>query len=591
MDGLASLVKSWARRAKLQRSVWWLFFGLASGLALALILAIAARVWPLMTLPSLITSCIVLAVLGLFIALMWPWVQSLRTPLLTWSRVFDQQFGLRQRVSTAMEASDGTLSVKSDAIRMRLQQDASRIADSVDARKLLPLRLSWRAAVTSLVLLMALALALVLPNAQQQALAVQEQFQQSLQQQVQQIEQAKQQILQSKALTDAQKQEALQALDEANQALSDPNTTPEKALAAINDAQSKLDAMRDQEAQQRNADLEGAGESLAADELTNALANSLANQNFEEAAQQMRNMATQPGAQQNQSLSLEETQRVADQLDQLARQVQTSDPAMAEKLREAAQQMRDGNTEAAQQSLDEAAQSLDRARQTQQANQSLQEAQAQTEAARQSVAQANQQMQQQSQSSEQAQANTNNQNNQNGQNQANQNQANQTSQNQGGQPEAGAQQANGQQAGQAEGAGEAGQPGSSGQAGAPGDAQSGAPGEGASGSTSQGSVAQGSSQQSGHSEDTGSENSVYAPGRVKNQGEQVVLEDPQGEIVPDPNSPKNTAPEGQSTVPYQDVYGEYAKSADDAIQNDEVPPGLRDYVRDYFSSLDPKRTR
>ena len=588
MDGLASLVKSWARRAKLQRSIWWLFFGLAAGLAVALILAIAARLWPLMGPAALLVSCISLALLGLFAALTWPWIRSLRTPVLTWSRAFDQQFGLRQRVSTALEASAGTLTVKSDAIRMRLQQDATRIADSVDARKLLPLRLSWRAGVTSLALLIALAVALALPNAQQQALAAQEQFQKSLHQQVQQIEQAKEQIRDSKALTDAQKEQALQALNEAQQALNDPNATPEKALAAINDAQSKLDALRDQEAQLRNADLQDAGKSLAADEMTNALANALSNQNFEQAAQQMRSMATQNSAKQGQPMSPEEAQHAADQLDQLARQMQSSDPEMASQLREAAQKMREGDMQAAQQALNKAAQSLDRAQQTQQANQSLQQAQAQTEAARQSVAQANQQAQQ---------ANANNQNNQN--NQASQN-ANNTANSansenqpgQSGQPDPNGQQAGGQQPGEANGQGQASQPSQPGQAaGMPGQAENGVPGQGASGSTSQGGNAQGASQQSGHSEDTGSENSVYAPGRVKNPGEQVVLGNTQGELAPDPNGPKNTAPKGQSTVPYQEVYGEYAKSADDAMQNDEVPPGLRDYVRDYFSSLDPKRTK
>ena len=607
MDGLASRVNSWARRAKLQRSLWWLFFGLAAGLALGLLLAIAARVWPLMSSTALTAICVVLALLGTFVALAWPWLRNLRTPVLTWSRAFDQQFGLRQRISTALEASDGALAIKSDAIRVRLQQDASRVADSVDARKLLPLRLSWRAGVTSLVLLAALALALALPNAQEQVLAAQNQFQQSLEQQAQQIEQAKQQIQQSKALTDAQKQQALQALNEAQTALNDPNTTPEKALAAINDAQSKLDAMRDQEAQQRQADLQNAGESLAADELTNALANSLANQNFQQAAQQMRNLTS---SQQGQSLTPEESQRVADQLDQLARQMQTSEPAMAQQLREAAEQMRQGNMAAAQQALEQAAQSLDQVQQTQQANQELQQAQSQAEAARQSVAQANQQVQQ-SQPSQQA--NPNNQNNQAGQNantQANaaqataqassqaasqaasQNSSQASSQQQSSQGQQGeGQQAGGQQPGQAENGSQLAQAGQAGQSGSPGESQGGVPGEGSTGTTTQGGIAQGSSQQSGHSEDTGSENSVYAPGRVGNQGEQVVLDDPQGQVAPDPNGSKNTAPQGQSTVPYQAVYSDYAKSADEAIQKDEVPPELRDYVRDYFSSLDPKNNR
>ena len=395
-----------------------------------------------------------------------------------------------------------------------------------------------------------------MPNPQHQVLVERELFQENLQKQVEQIEQAKQQIQQSKELTDAQKKQALDALNEAKQALQDPNTSPEKALAAINDAQSKLDAMQDQEAQQRNADLEQAGRSLSADELTNALASSLANKEFQQAAQAMRNLATKDG----QPLTPDEAQRIADQLDQLARQTQNSDAGLAQKLREAAQKMREGNTEAAQKALSEAASSLDKAQQSQQASNALDKAQSQTEQARQSVAKASQ---------AQAGAQSKNQN------------GSQDQQGQQSSDQVGASQQSGDQSGK--------------QTGGEGNGQQGAQGQS---QTSQGQAsgmtsgnAQGSAGQSGHSEDSGSEDNVYAPRRINGQGQQVVLDDTKGEVAPNPNGPKNPAPDGQSSVAYQQVYGEYNKAADDALSNNEVPPDKRDYVRDYFSSLDPQKNK
>jgi membrane protein implicated in regulation of membrane protease activity len=559
--GLVTLVQHWARRAKLQRSLYWLFFGLACGLGMALLLAIAARVWPLMATPTLIALAILFALLGLLIALAWPWVRAIRTKPLAWARAFDNLFGLRQRISTALEVSEGTLTIKNDAIRARQQQDAMRIAESVDAKKLLPLRLRWRDGLVALGLLMALVLALLLPNPQQQVLAEQQLFQENLQKQVEQIEQAKQAIQNSRELTEEQKKQALEALNEAQQALQESDTTPEKALAAINDAQSKLDALQDQEALQRNADLEQAGRSLSPDELTNALASSLANKDFQQAAQAMRNLSTNNG----QALTEEEAQRIANQLDQMARQVQNSDPTLAQKLREAAQQMRQGNTQAAQQALNEAANSLDKAQQTQQASNALDQAQSQTEQARQSVARANQQAGSQS-----------------GQHQGQQNQqgANQA----GSQSQSGDSQQEGEQSST-----QSGQADSQGM-GQQGEAGEGQTSQGQASSSSVGGNTQGNPQ-SGHNEDSGTDDSVYAPRRINSQGQQVVLDDTKGETAPNPSGQKNIAPDGQSSVAYQQVYGEYSKAADDAISNNEVPPDKRDYVRDYFSSLDPQRNK
>jgi hypothetical protein len=95
--------------------------------------------------------------------------------------------------------------------------------------------------------------------------------------------------------------------------------------------------------------------------------------------------------------------------------------------------------------------------------------------------------------------------------------------------------------------------------------------------------------ESRHSEDAGSDDSVYAPRRIGGDGRQIVLPDTQGQNVPNPSGRASTAPGGDSSVPYEEVYGEYAKVADDALQTGQVPPDMRDYVRDYFSSLDPNQ--
>jgi len=537
MDELRAHIHAWSRRARLQHSISLAFFGLACGLGVALVIVLASRVFPLLDTATLVALSIALATAGLVVALAFPWLRHARTSPIAWARAFDQQFGLQERASTALEIGEGTLSVKSELIRNIQRRDAGRVVKSVDVRKLMPLRFSRRDAVVALAFLIALLVALLLPNPQQQVLAEREQLRQTIAEQIEQLEQAAQ-LIERSSLGDAEKQAAVQALDEARRKLEDPNVTPEEALAAINEAQSQLDALNDLSAQQRSEDLRQAGQSLSPDELTNSLANALANEDFDRAADEMRNL-TNPG-ETGQPLSERELQRAASQLDQLARGVQNSDPELAQTLREAAQNMREGNTQAAQQQLDQAARSLEQAQQSGEAAQALDDAQARAEAARQAIAR----QASRSQNQGQGQASTNAQGSAQGQ-----------------QP--------GQQ-GQAQTAGE----------GAAGD-QSSARSMPSAGSRSTG--------ESRKSDDFGSDNTVYAPRRIGSDGQPIVLPDAQSQAAPDPSGRASTAPGGSSSVPYEQVYGDYSRAADEALQSGRVPPEMRDYVRDYFSSLDPNQ--
>lgn len=539
MDELTESIRLWSQRARLQHSVSLAFFGLACGLGIALLIALASRVFPLMSTATLIGLSVALAAIGLASALAYPWLRHARTSTVQWARAFDQRFGLQERTSTALEISEGRLSVRNDLLRNIQRRDAERITESIDARRLMPLRISRRDAIASLIFLIALVVAILLPNPQQQALAQREQLRQTLAQQIEQLEQAKQMIVNS-ALSDAQKQAAVRALDEARRKLEDPNVTPEEALAAINEAQSQLDALNDQAAQQQAEDLQRAGESLAPDALTNALANALANQNFDRAANEMRNLTN--SSETGRPLNEEEMQRAASQLDQMARSIQNSDPELAQRLREAAQNMREGNMQTAQQQLDQAAQSLERAQETREASQALDRAQSLAEAARQAIAQQASQSQLQRPGQNQAGVNT-------------------PADAQGRQP--------GQGQAQMSGRGEASNSSARGSA------------------TANNEVGGASSSRKG--DDFGSDNTVYAPRRIGGEGRPVVLPEAQNQTAPAGVGRASAAPGGNSSVPYEQVYGDYSKAADEALQSGRVPPDMRDYVRDYFSSLDPNQ--
>ena len=46
-------------------------------------------------------------------------------------------------------------------------------------------------------------------------------------------------------------------------------------------------------------------------------------------------------------------------------------------------------------------------------------------------------------------------------------------------------------------------------------------------------------------------------------------------------------PAGESRVSYDTIFSEYESAANRALESDYVPLGLRDVVRDYFTSLEP----
>jgi hypothetical protein len=542
MNELLGLIRSWATRSKLQSSLYWLFFGLACGLGVALAVAILARIFPLFNTPTLIALAIAAAVLGMLSAFSFPWLRTWRATPIAWAQFFDQQFKLKERLSTALELREGALQTSNMFMRRQQQRDAVQAARTLDIQSLLPLRLSGRFALYASAIALALIITIAFLNPQQEVLANRALTQQALNDQLQQLELAKQQIQASQSLSDDQKRQVIQALDDTQKALSDPNTTPEQALAAINDAQSKLDALQDQTTQDQVDDLQQAGQSLTPNEQTNPLANALENRDLNQAAGEMRNL-TQNGGQ---SMTDEQRQQLADQLEQMARSIQGSNSTAAQQLRQAAQQLRNQQDQAAQETLNQVAEALSQTAQKQAANQELSEAQANMEDAHRAYNKANQR----------AQTDTHVQPGQSGQQEI-------------------SVPGNARQEGDQTAQNSSGSSSTFGQADQSSSGASAAQAESAAGGASE------------HSEDTGSSDNVVNPQRITAAGENVMLPNNNGQNIPNPNARLNPGVSNQATVPYQQVYPQYARTADDAISSGQVPAGLRDYVRDYFSSLDP----
>lgn len=94
-----------------------------------------------------------------------------------------------------------------------------------------------------------------------------------------------------------------------------------------------------------------------------------------------------------------------------------------------------------------------------------------------------------------------------------------------------------------------------------------------------------------HSEDAGTSapyDELYIPYRIEEEGAglNVGREGEEGGL-PAGSAPLPAPQGGRANVPYHEVYAEYAAQAGVALENSYIPLGMKRYVRDYFSSLEP----
>lgn len=84
---------------------------------------------------------------------------------------------------------------------------------------------------------------------------------------------------------------------------------------------------------------------------------------------------------------------------------------------------------------------------------------------------------------------------------------------------------------------------------------------------------------------------IYVPWeRLQGQSDELVIpgqDSGQGETETRERRDPLPGASGQALVPYYQVYYQYLDAANQAMEQSAIPSGLKDYVRDYFSNLEP----
>ncbi len=614
---LTDTVKQWDQRLRLRQTLLWLPRSLMPGLVLGIVIALLARVRPLLQTGQIALIAGVGAALGAVVMLcvVWLW----RRPALTSARRFDVLLRLNERVSTALEISAGTIHTNDELARRQLE-DARTQASAVRIGDHLPLTLYRNDWLIAAILALVLALLLILPNAQASALTQAAAQQVAITEAADTLRDLTEDVAANAALSDAERRALLEELQSATNSLEQQNVTPEEAFAAVSDVQNSLETRANDlnsQAQANQNALQQAANALrqAGQQQSGTNSSQSASASMEQISQSLDDIA-----QNADSMNDAERQAAEQALRDAAATLQGTNPQAAQQLIQAAQNMtqnhsqqgdpQQGDTQSgdpqsaqqAQENLQQAQQQMqEQAQQTEQQQdqaQSLQNAadQAQQSAEQISQAQQSQQQSQQEQTDQQGQPQGQSQPQQ-GQQSPNQQPQGQPQQAQQGQPQ---NQAGDQQAQQAQSVQNA--PGQSPQS---GDQQQGAmqqspnassgagDTEGGAGDDSPGTQQQNSPSQASNNPDGQGEHpfeSVNVPrhiGAQANDGNNVELNtDASGAPVQEGNFSEN--PNGQVTVPYNQVFSDYADAANRALNRDYVPLGLRDVVRDYFTSLEPK---
>ncbi|MCB8977846.1 MAG: hypothetical protein H6657_10520 [Ardenticatenaceae bacterium] len=540
-EELKQQLRQWNGRRRMRDGLLWLPRGLLLGLLLGVVVATIARFRPLLTNQEVGLVAGSLGLVGLLGAVIW--LISQRRDLLQQARFADRQFLLKERASTAVEIQTQQLDTNSTFADLQLNDTLTAVR-RVDTQVMLPFKVNRQDWLVILVALVLLGTAVLLPNTQETALLKSRAIQETIAEQVETLETLQEEIIQNPELTDEQKEELTEPIQNALEGLEQGNLSQEEAVATLSEAEAdlrELAANNDQSNLQQS--LQDAGQPLAENQNSQSLGQNLQNGNLSQAG-----AAAAQLAESLPTLSDEELAQLAEDLAETAASLQDVDSELANELAAAAEALQNGDVAAAQQALQQAAGTLQQRAQSNAAAGQANAAANQLGEGRQEVAQAGQ-------------------GNQSGQSQ----QA----------------EGNGQGQGQGQGEGE-GQGQGQGQGQGSGDGSGQGQGAGQGSGSNQGAGQGGPGPGGGHAEN------VFAPDLVDLsgfEGEDVELP---AECLADPVSCGGLLSENptefgdeQSIVPYEQVFGDYRNAANEALADDYIPLGLKGYIRDYFSSLEP----
>lgn len=561
---LHETLRRWEKRLRQQQSVAWLARVLLAALAVGVVVGTLSRIRPWLTNDQLaLVSMLAMAGgVAALVGVVWLWP---RKPIAS-ARWFDLRLGLQERLSTALELLDGEIHTVDELARRQLA-DAQAHAVSVDIHKRLPLKVRIYEWVGVFILLFVLTALVFLPNTTASAKTTNTALRQAVVQTADDVRDTLEEVAADPNLDAEAREELLKALEASLETLREEDISAEEALATAHDVETMLQDQSDALKELTEAERAEIEEAMRGLERPDSPASERPAERLESLMEEV------PGQ------TLAEMMGTAESLDQLADALENVAPGAAEALREAAEALRNGDTQAAQDALRRAMEELGT-----------------TESEMQSREQSAERMEQLAEQMQQNQQDIAEQGSTPQQNEGmpgeSETQAGE------GPPEPGPEGATGDEGG-GNTQSDSNQPSDSAQQGNAQDTGNPSEREGDSGDTGSRSDnlrgdttgASADAEQAPNMSAPGGERQyeeIYAPNRPElEQGDDTIqLSAPEGDI-PLREIDQAENPSGTVTVPYNQVFSNYANAATAALDQSYIPLGLRDVVREYFMSLAP----
>lgn len=351
---IAALLRDTARRLRLRAACIGAAYGLAVGLALGVVLGVLARVRPLFFTAQMLAWS--LGALGIGIVL-GALVGALR-PL---SRAAvaaraDADLGLRERIVTALELASGA--AHSTLAEAQLRETAALVAGRHGATS--PWPQPRREQVFALGIgALALVALLTLPNAQEEALRRQQANTQLIKQAAQQVAQVQNGVATRGDLDPATKQAIEQQLAQLQRDLADGTTDPAGAVARIAETEAQLRPLQDPNVARRGAAIPQLAQEFGTFGATAPVGEKLAAGDYAGASAALKDVAANLP-----KLDPASQAAIAQKLREAAASQAATNPQLASQIQDAADKLASGDVEGTQAALNNAA---DQIAQTEQA--------------------------------------------------------------------------------------------------------------------------------------------------------------------------------------------------------------------------------
>ncbi|MEL7433356.1 MAG: hypothetical protein AAFN11_05360 [Chloroflexota bacterium] len=591
---LEALVSEWNTRWRLRRAVLYFPRVMIAAMIVAMIISVVIATLRLLPAPQMlfVTGVGFGATLALVLSAIGIWSRD----GIEAARQFDTLFDLQERLTTAYELIEGRIST-TDALAERQLQDTVKRAKTVDANEAMPLDSNGWDWVVMLFTLIVMILILIFAtlstiNVGQEGNSAQTTA--AINAAADTARDITEGVATDSALSPEERQSLLESTEQTIDELENPDIDTDESFAAMSDLESDL---REQ-AESIREDVQDSETSLQ--NAANALSGEQDNPSDMGESDETLSDTLTDISESLDDATAEEQAELEQRLEEAAAALEEENNALAEDLQAAADALNSGDTAGAQQSLDDAAQA---AADAESQNQTRSESADNLEAAADQASEAAGQIATTEFSNE---AQTDSEVNDVGRSVEDlapsaeldmEEDPGSSPAQPGEQPdegESGRSVASDQQGAQS---GDAPQSSGDTNSDSPqdgsGESSDGAQGDGDSASSEQsqsGSSSGDSPDQQGTGSADGGESEfdpVFAP-----EFSDVTTGDTTIELEADADSASvegefQDNPDGTSSVPYNQVFSSYAEAASSALDNGYVPLGVRDVVRDYFTSLEP----